>query len=502
MSESLPTIRPCLLAQASVRGTLTSSPNISSILPRARSSRIARKPIRQKIPPLWRWASSEVRRAVEHGPSVSRQSNDVTLLNGPQRQGGNITAEIAIINRSAVTLAADSAVTLNVRGAEKVYTSADKLFELSTYDPIGIMIYNNLDFMGIPIDVAIKRFRDLHITDHYPTVIAAADAFFDHLENYLSADPDAQKQNGRHIVLPVMRQVRFDFDRAAGQAVAQSAKDKRKRPNYPQLLTRTINTFLQNIDKLPISSCFSEIGEGDILELYSTTFDESIDAYFSELPISDDHKDLLRKLMLTTVTRDTYSDSLTGIVFAGFGKNETFPSMISFEMDGMIANRLKKIERQRVVTTRAEMSAEVIPFAQREMVDRFLYGVDPEFEDGIEEFVKTVIQACGDNIIKAIPRTSKATKAKLSQSLADSADVALEFWRKNMIPKVKGRFRQQIQDMLLLMPKPEMANLAEALVNLTSVKRKFSAEKETVAGPIDVAIISRTDGFMWVKRKH
>lgn len=71
-----------------------------------------------------------------------------------------MTAEIAIINRSAIVLAADSAVTLNVRGAEKIYTSAEKLFELSLTDPIGIMIYNNLEFMGIPLEVVIKQFRD------------------------------------------------------------------------------------------------------------------------------------------------------------------------------------------------------------------------------------------------------------------------------------------------------------------------------------------------------
>jgi hypothetical protein len=81
-------------------------------------------------------------------------------------------------------------------------------------------------------------------------------------------------------------------------------------------------------------------------------------------------------------------------------------------------------------------------------------------------------------------------------------DIAVGHWREKMIPAIKARFRQQVQDMLLLMPKQEMASLAEAIVNLTSVKRKFSAEKETEAGPIDVAIISKSDGFIWVKRKH
>jgi hypothetical protein len=58
-----------------------------------------------------------------------------------------MTAEVAIINRSAVTLATDSAVTLTVRGSEKIYNSADKLFELSDRDPMGIMVYNNLEYM-------------------------------------------------------------------------------------------------------------------------------------------------------------------------------------------------------------------------------------------------------------------------------------------------------------------------------------------------------------------
>jgi hypothetical protein len=71
-----------------------------------------------------------------------------------------MTAEIAIINRSAITLAADSAMALSVRGARKIYTGTDKIFELSEKDPIGLMIFNNLEFMGVPLDVAIKHFRN------------------------------------------------------------------------------------------------------------------------------------------------------------------------------------------------------------------------------------------------------------------------------------------------------------------------------------------------------
>lgn len=50
--------------------------------------------------------------------------------------------------------------------------------------------------------------------------------------------------------------------------------------------------------------------------------------------------------------------------------------------------------------------------------------------------------------------------------------------------------------------KEDIAELAEALVHLTQLKLKVSPEPETVGGPIDVAVISKGDGLIWIKRKH
>lgn len=44
--------------------------------------------------------------------------------------------------------------------------------------------------------------------------------------------------------------------------------------------------------------------------------------------------------------------------------------------------------------------------------------------------------------------------------------------------------------------------MAHALVELTSKKRRFSSEQETVGGPIDVAIVTRNEGLIWIQRKH
>lgn len=53
------------------------------------------------------------------------------------------------------------------------------------------------------------------------------------------------------------------------------------------------------------------------------------------------------------------------------------------------------------------------------------------------------------------------------------------------------------------LPKNELAHVAASLVNLNSFQKRMSiAEDETVGGPIDVAVISKGDGFVWIERKH
>jgi hypothetical protein len=106
------------------------------------------------------------------------------------------------------------------------------------------------------------------------------------------------------------------------------------------------------------------------------------------------------------------------------------------------------------------------------------------------------------NIFDGLPRISLKNKRKILDNLAKSLGVAVTDFEGTWLRTAKDKYQQQTEDMVLFMAKQELAQLAEALVNITSLKRKFSAEEETVAGPIDVAVISRSDGFVWVKRKH
>ncbi len=57
-------------------------------------------------------------------------------------------------------------------------------------------------------------------------------------------------------------------------------------------------------------------------------------------------------------------------------------------------------------------------------------------------------------------------------------------------------------DVVRSLPPEEMAAMAESLVEITSLRRRVDSDVESVAGPVDVALISKGDGLVWVKRKH
>jgi len=70
----------------------------------------------------------------------------------------DMTAEIAIMNKEAVALAADSAITLREEEGQKIFTSINKILTLSKYQPTGVMVpYEPMNYEVYPIVKTKKR---------------------------------------------------------------------------------------------------------------------------------------------------------------------------------------------------------------------------------------------------------------------------------------------------------------------------------------------------------
>jgi hypothetical protein len=63
------------------------------------------------------------------------------------------------------------------------------------------------------------------------------------------------------------------------------------------------------------------------------------------------------------------------------------------------------------------------------------------------------------------------------------------------------KYREPLMDAVAALPRQDLAMMAEAFVSLMEFRLKMTADRrETVAGAIDVAVISKGEGFVWVKR--
>ena len=101
-----------------------------------------------------------------------------------------MTAEVALLNKTAVALAADSAMTLG--GSNKTYP-AQKLFALTKHHPVGVMIYNNAEFMGIPWETLIKMYRHSLGNESHPSI----EAYVEDLFGFIAKEPFTNEERER-----------------------------------------------------------------------------------------------------------------------------------------------------------------------------------------------------------------------------------------------------------------------------------------------------------------
>lgn len=424
-----------------------------------------------------------------------------------------MTCEIAVMNREAIALAADSAETVFGR---KVFRSAEKLFAFADKKPIGMMMYGDASISGVPWETVIKRYREKFGNRSFKTLEEYGNDFIQFLErneNGLIPDSAQEKYMSdrveeclKSIVENINEEVEVVF-RGKGKVTEQRVK---------RIAAGVVDGYYKEIDAIDMYPAIPADYDGQIRNRYNDKIESIIKEIFEEFPVLD-IKEKLKAIAVNLFTHDirkiessgidyldeyepTYS---SGIVIAGFGDNDTFPTVVTYEIEGMLLNHLKYVKMEdKSKTVTLEQPAEIIPFAQIDMVEQFMYGVDNRFDwyiitVALEMFEKT----CYQNI-KNDRRLAKEDKKRIHKkfskrikSLADGImETAIEFQFTNHY--------WPIMRVLSILPKDELATMAETLVNLTTFKRRVSTSRETAGGPIDVAVVSRGDGFVWVKRKR
>lgn len=407
-----------------------------------------------------------------------------------------MTAEIAVLNKSAVALAADSAVTIGAGSDAKIYNSVNKIFELATETPIGVMIYNRLDYMGLPFETVIKEFRRLHGSERYDTVRACRNRFVEFLNSSVSYGEQQTADNIFFVLSTQLTAFRAETRQEMIRLAIQKGRVLPSKRNgfLSSILTREIN----RLQALPFANGYA----GNRLSRFTSQIvDSLIDEFFAGDNINQSCRRKLQTYCREAIKRSALSSARTGLVFAGFGNSELCPTVDAIEIDGILEGQLKLVDHTHVDVTRGNVEAAILGFAQDDMVQSFVNGVDPDFRD----FVDTLIDENTEFIFEetaSVLGLDKATIAAAKEALSSTFHKLRLKFREDADQYVTRSYSQPIEDMVRHMPKRELATLAESLIEITSLKRKVTRERETVGGEVDVAIVSKSEGFVWTRRKH
>lgn len=406
-----------------------------------------------------------------------------------------MTSEILVMNKHAVAMAADSAVTMRNQHGQKIFNTTNKLFALSKYYPVGIMTYGNAEFCGVPFEVLIKTYRQKYLRDnkfdklkdyaqHFIKFLSAKHTFF-------NEDNEAQRYRLKNL----MSYLKKKADEQVQDYI--NKKGKITIDEIQKIVYLAIANYHKNFKK---NTKESTLTKSDAEEFLSTfpILEEYLNIF--KIPHTEKILNELKKLLLTVVI-NINPNFLSGIVIAGYGEDEIFPSYVSYEIDGVINGKLKyRVADEGSVT---KFTTGVIPFAQADVIVSFISGIDPNLEKMIERYWKNSLENSIQTIINFIENESdENTKNNIAKSLKEFNKVMLEKFKNNMLKYKKEQLINPLLEAVSALPKDELAFMAETLVSITSFKRKFSMSSETVGGPVDIAVISKGDGFIWVKRKH
>lgn len=401
-----------------------------------------------------------------------------------------MTAEIAIVNRSALALAADSAVTIRIGNTQKVYDSAEKIFEFSRKNPIALMVYNSVEFVGVPLDVIVRKYRNEE-DQPYDCLKDAADLFTRYLETF-KHDIKDERNHLNAVLSSAFNALNTRLLGVFKSAIEAQAVSEANNFNFSfeDELSKLIREDTDRHEAAKLDNYLVEVSIDQFTKRYGDVIKDAVGRIRFPIDPSKVLK-LFEVYALAIVRSKIGSEILTGLVFGGFGKKDLFPTLDYIEIDGIYFDKLKVLSQKEIDIDRRGEKTAMLPSAQKEMVERFMYGLDSEIHEKILWFVGKATDEILNSKMGAFDGGEKVNIKK---------SVVREFG--NMINKLMELERHSIQDIVNFMSKKELAEMAHALVELTSKKRRFSTDQETVGGPIDVAIVTRNEGFIWIRRKH
>lgn len=412
-----------------------------------------------------------------------------------------MTSEVMIMNRQAVALAADSAVTYG-GGPEPVVTlEAEKILPLS--GNIALMVYSRGDVIGRSWSHIAHAFTREHGDHEFDSVSDCAKAFFAFIDRNRKLFPESEEHAEfeelmRLAVLTVLNHARAMRLYSASSPYEDDA----------QAFIAALDLYRAHLahdeagnERRPVA-VLDHVTRDRFYTLYGKMIDEIISEALEDFGSQEEVRAKIFDFAYMLATMPAFLEPYAGLVFAGFGNDDVFPVFEHFYSSILVDGILKRAHDE---TTRVGVeegpNAFVRTFAQADMTHAFLRGVHPLMFDMMiamnlvtnEAAAEQALAEAGVEGEKAVGVMEKLQATALPQLTMEFIQGSQNFSQEEFINPFIA--------VVAASGKKQLAETAKSLVELNILKSDLHMTQTGVGGDVDVVMISRTAGVEWYARK-
>ncbi len=414
-----------------------------------------------------------------------------------------MTAVVGILNKQAVAIAADSAVTVTTPNGRKIFNKANKVFALSYYHPVGIMIYNSASFMSIPWETIIKMYRKHLDKKSFPKIREYQEDFVNYLHSKdFFITPEIQIHFLDSFINNFINSAISEVINKNSDILSNPTNENKEK--FYLLFSTRINDIISLWStKTELCNEFSNYTFEEFNDYTNQIFTRNINLLFTKnsLDVSEELLELIKKSVYFVLIAQEELTNFTGLVFTGFGEEEIYPQLIPINVSMVFNDKLRYYVKESHIASilHNSLGGAVCPFAQTDVIDTIITGVDPTIDFQYLENFKNIFEKYNQEILNLIENSNSLLHYQIK-------NINLQLIIDEYI-KINNQFKNEKYIYPLLsavgnLSKEDLAEMAESLIYLTYLKRRMTSEEESVGGPVDVAIISKGDGLVWIKRKH
>jgi hypothetical protein len=361
-----------------------------------------------------------------------------------------VTTEIAVANRWGIALAADSAVTIEQvhkgKPTEKVYNSANKLFTLSKFHPVGSMIYNGMTLGGTPWETIVKTIRRELKHQEFRTLEEYCSFFFSSLSSHRMLFPESMT---RSVVARNMYRALYEI---IGEYVEEAEPDFSK-------MTADIADAITKSEQADQIEGMDESFQESIFEQYGVEFDSILALLVPQHEEHPEFKKIAQKLIGTWFTRKKKIPGYSGIVICGFGSDDVFPKLSEYYADSIICGRVRYWKHQdRAIDPNS--ASFVIPFADSEVLNTLLNGINPAFYQKFGQEIYKLVMGLPELLVGQIVELSDQQKAKYADLLRQSVVRPFQELEDELREFRMSEYVHPIEGTLQVLPISELAIVA------------------------------------------